>query len=565
MPDVTSHAMRDRAGRPARRGTLGWQRDGTPGDRRHPPPDARRPGTSPRRWSGRPSGCGPWCSRTATTSLAGPGPALRRGRRRPGGGRRCSWPSGNDEWEATVVAQPASGRHRLVVRPGPTATPPGPTRCGPSSRPARTIDVEIAEGWRLRRSRAGPPPATPPWPAALTRPARTPASTAAARVGAGPGARPSPRPCAGPAGAADVTARRPQPLWVDRERALFGAWYELFPRSFGGFKGAAARVPEVAAMGFDVLYLPPIHPIGVTARKGPQQHARRRPRRPGQPLGHRQPRGRAHRHPPGPRAPSRTSPSWSARSRAHGMEVALDYALQCSPDHPWVRRAPRVVPPPAGRLHRLRREPAEEVPGHLSRSTSGPTAEADRVALWEACKEILEYWIAQGVTDLPGRQPPHQADRLLGVADPGGAGRASRGAVPGRGVHPPQGHGPPGRGRIQPELHLFHLADRAARPRGAVGLHGGAGPRPGGRLHAAQLLAQHPRHPVGPVAQRAAGRLRPAAGAGRHPEPVLRRSTAATSCTRTCPASATNEEYLDSEKYEIKDRDLRPAGHAWPR
>src|SRR5438874_1611271 len=72
----------------------------------------------------------------------------------------------------------------------------------------------------------------------------------------------------GPERVGDATLSPGQAVWVDRERALFGAWYELFPRSLGGFKGTAARVPELARLGFDVLYLPPIHPIGRTARKG---------------------------------------------------------------------------------------------------------------------------------------------------------------------------------------------------------------------------------------------------------------------------------------------------------
>src|SRR5262249_53993296 len=66
---------------------------------------------------------------------------------------------------------------------------------------------------------------------------------------------------------ADVTGST-LPLWVDRPRGAYGAWYELFPRSEGGFAGATKRLADIAAMGFDIVYLPPIHPIGTTARKG---------------------------------------------------------------------------------------------------------------------------------------------------------------------------------------------------------------------------------------------------------------------------------------------------------
>src|SRR4051812_886174 len=67
----------------------------------------------------------------------------------------------------------------------------------------------------------------------------------------------------------DLTRSAKLPLWVDRERAGVGAWYELFPRSEGGFAGAQKRLPAIAAMGFDVVSLPPVHPIGLTYRKGP--------------------------------------------------------------------------------------------------------------------------------------------------------------------------------------------------------------------------------------------------------------------------------------------------------
>src|SRR2546422_1008474 len=66
----------------------------------------------------------------------------------------------------------------------------------------------------------------------------------------------------------DLTKSAAIPLWVDRERALYGAWYELFPRSYGGLTGAAERLPAVANMGFDVVYVPPVHPIGRAFRKG---------------------------------------------------------------------------------------------------------------------------------------------------------------------------------------------------------------------------------------------------------------------------------------------------------
>ena len=93
-------------------------------------------------------------------------------------------------------------------------------------------------------------------------------------------------------------------------------------------------------MGFDVLYLPPIHPIGRSFRKGPQQHARRRPRRSGQPLGDRLGRGRPHGGPAGARHARRLRPLRRGRAQRHGLEIALDIAFQASPDHPYVREHP---------------------------------------------------------------------------------------------------------------------------------------------------------------------------------------------------------------------------------
>jgi starch synthase (maltosyl-transferring) len=155
-----------------------------------------------------------------------------------------------------------------------------------------------------------------------------------------------------------VTRGDERSTWVDRRRALFGAWYEFFPRSEGAapdadgvmrggtFRTAMERLPAVAEMGFDVVYLPPIHPIGRVNRKGPNS-----PEFPG-----------GNPHDVGPHDPG--SPwaigseegghdavhpdlgtiddfdAFVARTRELGMEVALDLALQCAPDHPWAREHP---------------------------------------------------------------------------------------------------------------------------------------------------------------------------------------------------------------------------------
>ncbi|HVG26185.1 MAG TPA: maltotransferase domain-containing protein, partial [Acidobacteriaceae bacterium] len=136
---------------------------------------------------------------------------------------------------------------------------------------------------------------------------------------------------------------RELPLWVDRERARFSSWYELFPRSasevpgqHGTFRDVEKRLPEIAAMGFDVVYLPPIHPIGVQYRKGRNNSVTAEPGDVGSPWaigglegGH----TAVHRE----LGSLEDFAGLVEATKAHGMEIALDIAFQCSPDHPWVK------------------------------------------------------------------------------------------------------------------------------------------------------------------------------------------------------------------------------------
>ncbi|HTU58405.1 MAG TPA: maltotransferase domain-containing protein, partial [Polyangiales bacterium] len=135
-------------------------------------------------------------------------------------------------------------------------------------------------------------------------------------------------------------------LEVDRERARFSSWYELFPRStaavseaHGTFADCEARLPYVAGMGFDVLYLPPIHPIGSSERKGPNNRPSTHPGDPGSPWAIGSAAGGHKSIDPqlGTLADFRRLVQ---RSRALGLEIALDIAFQCSPDHPYVREHP---------------------------------------------------------------------------------------------------------------------------------------------------------------------------------------------------------------------------------
>jgi starch synthase (maltosyl-transferring) len=143
-----------------------------------------------------------------------------------------------------------------------------------------------------------------------------------------------------------ITASETLPLLVERERALFGSWYEFFPRSegtperpHGTFRTAARRLPAIAAMGFDVVYLPPIHPIGSTFRKGRNNTLSAGPDDVGVPWAIGSPEGghdAVH-----PDLGTIEDFDWFVQEAAgQGLEIALDFALQCSPDHPWVHKHP---------------------------------------------------------------------------------------------------------------------------------------------------------------------------------------------------------------------------------
>ncbi len=195
--------------------------------------------------------------------------------------------------------------------------------------------------------------------------------------------------------AVDLTPSDPVRLWVDRERALFGAWYELFPRSLGGFRGTAERVPALAAMGFDVLYVPPIHPIGRTFRKGPNNSLEAGPGDPGSPwaIGSKE-GGHTAIHPE--LGTEDDLVHLIAELRANGMELALDYALQCSPDHPWVGEHPEWFHHrPDGTIACAENPP--KIYQDIYPLNFWPDRERDREAMWSACKAVLDHWISFGV------------------------------------------------------------------------------------------------------------------------------------------------------------------------
>ncbi len=192
----------------------------------------------------------------------------------------------------------------------------------------------------------------------------------------------------------------PWPVRVERPRALYGAWYEFFPRSEGAtlnpprsgtFRTAAMRLPAVAAMGFDVVYLPPIHPIGHTFRKGPNNTLTPGPDDPGSPwaIGS-EAGGHDTVHPDlGTMADFEHFMSVAADN---GLEIALDFALQASPDHPWVAAHPEWFVTRADGSIAYAENPPKKYQDIY------PIAfDADFDGLVDECERILRLWMGKGV------------------------------------------------------------------------------------------------------------------------------------------------------------------------
>lgn len=211
----------------------------------------------------------------------------------------------------------------------------------------------------------------------------------------------------------------PWPVRVDRRRALFSAWYEFFPRSegavgttSGNFRTAVKRLPAVAAMGFDVLYLPPIHPIGTTNRKGPNNTLEPGPADPGSPWAIGAPEGGHDAIHPDLGSVADFEAFVAAADNV-GLEVALDLALQATPDHPWVAEHPEWFTTRADGTIAYAENPPKKYqdiyPLNFDNDPEGLYAEVER---------ITRYWIDRGIrifrVDNPHTKPLWVWDRLIG-------------------------------------------------------------------------------------------------------------------------------------------------------
>ncbi|MDQ3953607.1 MAG: alpha-1,4-glucan--maltose-1-phosphate maltosyltransferase [Actinomycetota bacterium] len=187
-------------------------------------------------------------------------------------------------------------------------------------------------------------------------------------------------------------------LTVDRERARFGAWYEFFPRStgkpgvHGTFKTAAKHLSTIADMGFDVVYLPPIHPIGTTFRKGKNNTLEAQAGDVGSPWAIGSEEGGHDAVNPQLGTIDDFDTFVAAAERA-SIEVALDFAIQCSPDHPWVKEHPDwfTIRPDGSIQH------AENPPKKYQDIYPVNFDTPDKAALWTELKRVVDFWIGHGV------------------------------------------------------------------------------------------------------------------------------------------------------------------------
>jgi starch synthase (maltosyl-transferring) len=189
-----------------------------------------------------------------------------------------------------------------------------------------------------------------------------------------------------------ATELDPIPVEVDRVRARFGAWYELFPRSWGGLRGVQQVLPQIAEAGFDVLYLPPIHPIGLTNRKGRNNSLVAAPGDPGSPwaIGDASGGHEGVHHELGTIDDLR---SLTSAAGEFGIDIALDWALQASADHPWLTEHPEWFNRrPDGTL-----KYAENPPKRYQDIYNFNWESEDWFGLWTALRDILLQWVETGV------------------------------------------------------------------------------------------------------------------------------------------------------------------------
>ena len=187
-------------------------------------------------------------------------------------------------------------------------------------------------------------------------------------------------------------------LQVDRERGLYGAWYEMFPRSsgkpgeHGSFETAIAELPRIAELGFDVVYLPPIHPIGNAHRKGKNNTLAAKKGDVGVPWAIGSADG-GHKSVHPDLGTIEDFDAFVKEAEGLGLEVALDFAIQCSPDHPWVKDHPEWFNHRPDGSIKYAENPPKKYQDVYPVNFDTPNADE----LWRELKGVLDFWISHGV------------------------------------------------------------------------------------------------------------------------------------------------------------------------
>ena len=264
-------------------------------------------------------------------------------------------------------------------------------------------------------------------------------------------------------------------------------------------------------MGFDVAYLTPVHPIGRINRKGPNNTLTAGPLDPGSPyaIGAAE-GGHDALHPD--LGTFEDFDAFVARAKELGLEVAMDIALQCAPDHPWVDQHPEWFTTRADGSIAYAENPPKKYQDIYPLNFDN-----DPAGIYAEVKRVVDVWIDHGVTlfrvDNPHTKPVEFWEWLITEV----RARAPRGDLAGRGVHQAGDDAHPGQGRVPAVLLLLRLAQRRL---GDPGVPGAADHRVRA-LHDPQLLADHPRHPDPDHAVRRSAGVQAARGAGGAAEPVV--------------------------------------------
>ncbi|WP_449343660.1 alpha-1,4-glucan--maltose-1-phosphate maltosyltransferase [Streptomyces polygonati] len=310
---------------------------------------------------------------------------------------------GADRWTATAVpTRPGMWTYRIEAWGDPWATwRRGLTAKLDDGRPAEALANELESGARLLERHAPGDEDDRAWLLAAAGALRDEGAKLADRVGPALDDRTTRAVSAAPLREL-LTRGKEHEIWVDRPLALAGAWYEMFPRSTGGrdqsgqplhgsFATAAAQLPRLARMGFDVVYLPPIHPIGETHRKGRDNALSAAPGDVGSPWAIGSAAGGHDAVHPG-LGTLADFESFVGVARRLGLEVALDLALQCSPDHPWVTSHPQwFTRRPDGTVA------FAENPPKAYQDIYPLDFDNDPVGLYEELLRVVLFWVERGV------------------------------------------------------------------------------------------------------------------------------------------------------------------------